>query len=67
MASEFRELTPEEIGLCKDNGIDPNGKTVGLSNDSTLVLLHHKTRDTLHIRFGEKRAQKNAVPVTARG
>lgn len=67
MAGEFRSLTPEEKALCRENGIDPDGKTVVLSNDSRLILLHHKTRDMLHIDFGEKRAQKKAVPITAQG
>ena len=67
MAGEYRCLTPDEIELCRQNGIDPEGKTVVLSNDRGLWLIHHKTRDTLHIDFGEKRAQKNAVPITAQG
>lgn len=67
MAGEFRNLTPEEMDICRENGIDPEGKTVVLRNNSGLWLLHHKTRDTLHIDFGEKRAQKNAVPMTAQG
>ncbi len=67
MAGEFRNLTQEERALCRENGIDPEGKTVVLSNDNCLILLHHKTRDTLHIDFGEKRAQKKAVPITAQG
>ena len=67
MAGEFRNLTQEEIELCRENGIDTRGKVVILSNDSGLILLHHKTRDTLHIGFGEKRAQKKAVPMTAQG
>lgn len=67
MAGEFRMLTPEEIVLCRENGIDPEGKTVVMSNSDGIWLMHHKTRDELHIRFGEKRAQKNAVPVTAQG
>ena len=64
MGGEFRMLTPEEIALCRENGIDPDGKTVVMSNSNGLWLMHHKTRDELHIRFGEKRVQKNAVPVT---
>lgn len=67
MAGEFRSLTPEEKVLCRENGIDPEGKTVVLSNGDGLWLLHHKTRDEVHIRFGEKRAQKKAVPITAQG
>ena len=67
MAGEFRELTQEERALCRENGIDPEGKTVVLSTGDGLWLIHHKTRDELHIRFGEKRAQKNAVPMTAQG
>ena len=67
MAGEYRCLTPDEIEICRQNGIDPEGKTVVLSNDRGLWLIHHKTRDTLHIDFGEKRAQKNAVPITAQG
>ena len=67
MAGEFRNLTPEEMDICRENGIDPEGKTVVLRNGSGLWLLHHKTRDMLHIDFGEKRAQKNAVPMTAQG
>ena len=58
MAGEFRELTQEEKALCRELGIDPEGKTVVLSNDRCLILLYHKTRDMLHIDFGEKRAQK---------
>ena len=62
MAGEFRNLTPEEIALCRENGIDPEGKTVVLSNSDGLWLVHHKTRDEVHIRFGEKRAQKRRCP-----
>jgi len=58
MAGEFRELTQEEREICRNNGIDPAGKTVVLSNGDGLWLLQHKTRDEVHIRFGEKRAQK---------
>lgn len=65
MAGEFRNLTQEEIEICQENGIAVEGKVVVLSNDSGLLLLHHKTRDEVSIRFGEKRAQKKAVPVTA--
>lgn len=67
MAGEYRCLTPDEIELCRQNGIDPEGKTVVISNSDGLWLLHHKTRDEVHIRFGEKRAQKKAVPITAQG
>ena len=67
MAGEFRELTQDERALCRELGIDPEGKTVVLSNDSCLILLHHETRDTVHVVFGEKRAQKKAVPMTAQG
>ena len=67
MAGEFRELTQEERLICADNGIDPDGKTVVISNSDGLWLIHHKTRDEVHIRFGEKRMQKNAVPMTAQG
>ena len=67
MAGEFRNLTQEEKEICLENGIDPEGKAVILSNGDSLVLLHHKTRDNVYIRFGEKRAQKNAVPTTAQG
>ena len=65
MAGEFRILTPEERQLCLENGIDPEGKMVVLSNESGIWLVHHKTRDEVHIRFGEKRAQKKAAPATA--
>ena len=67
MAGEYRCLTPDEIELCRQNGIDPDGKTVVLSNERGLWLLHHKTRDTLHIDFGEKRVQKNVAPIPAQG
>ena len=67
MAGEFRNLTPEEIAFCRENGVDTEGKTVVLSNSSVLVLVHHETRDEVHIRFSEKRAQKKAMPMTAQG
>ena len=67
MAGEYRCLTQDEIECCRENGIDPDGKTVVLSNHNGLWLIHHKTRDEVHIRFGEKRTQKNAVPITAQG
>jgi hypothetical protein len=67
MAGEFRELTQEEKALCRENKIGSEGMSVVLSNDSCLILLHHETRDTVHIVFGEKRAQKKAVPITAQG
>ena len=63
MAGEFRNLTPEEQAICKENHIDhPEGMTVVLSNSDGLWLVHHKTRDEVHIRFGEKRAQKRRCP-----
>ena len=62
MAGEFRNLTTEEKTLCRENGIDPEGKTVVLSNSDGLWLVHHETRDEVHIRFGEKRAQKRRCP-----
>lgn len=67
MAGEFRELTQEEKALCRELGIDPEGKTVVLSNGDGMWLVHHKTRDEVHIRYGEKRVQKKAVPITAQG
>ncbi|MBR4017274.1 MAG: hypothetical protein IKK11_05630 [Oscillospiraceae bacterium] len=62
MVDKFRNLTEEEIKICEENGISAEGKTVVLNNDRGLWLLHHKTRDILHIDFGEKRTQKKAVP-----
>lgn len=67
MAGEFRSLTPEEIEICRENEIGTEGINVILSNDRCLILLHHETRDTVNIVFGEKRAQKKAVPITAQG
>lgn len=67
MAGEFRSLTPEENEICRENNVVPKGMNVVLSNDRCLILLHHITRDTVRIDFGEKRAQKNAVPMTAQG
>ncbi|MBQ3529559.1 MAG: hypothetical protein IJA47_03595 [Oscillospiraceae bacterium] len=67
MAGEFRNLTPEENEICRENNVVPKGMNVVLSNDRCLWLLNHTTRDEIHIVFGEKRAQKKAVPITAQG
>jgi len=59
MAGEFRNLTPEEREICRENGVDPEGKTVILRNDTGLHMLHHKTRDEVCIYFGDGRMRKN--------
>lgn len=49
---DFRALTEEETQACRDNGIDPNGKSVVLSGPDYLLLLHHKTGDNIRINYG---------------
>ena len=59
MAGEFRVLTYEEREICRENGVDPEGKVVILRNDTGLHMLHHKTRDEVYIYFGDARLRKN--------
>lgn len=50
--ASYRALTEEEIQACRDNGIDPIGKSVVLSGPGYLLLLHHKTGDNIRINYG---------------
>lgn len=52
---EFRVLTKAEELICEENGIDPHGKSVVLAGEDFLLLVHHKTRDSIRINYGEAR------------
>ena len=54
---DFRVLTEEEEQACRDNGIDPTGKSVVMSGTDYLLLLHHKTGDNIRINYGFARLQ----------
>lgn len=47
-----RTLTEEEVQVCRENGIDPDGMSVVLSGSDYLLLLHHKTGDNIRINYG---------------
>lgn len=49
---DFRVLTEEEAQACRENGIDPTGKSVVMSGSDYLLLLHHKTGDNIRINYG---------------
>ena len=53
-----RILTAEEAAICRRNGVCPEGVAVIHSTEDSLVLLVHKTRDTIHIHAGERRWKK---------
>lgn len=57
---DFRVLTEEEAQACRENDIDPRGKSVVLAGEDFLLLLNHKTRDNIRINYGlaRKRAGK---------
>lgn len=57
---DFRVLTEEEAQVCRENDIDPRGKSVVLAGEDFLLLLNHKTRDDIQINYGlaRKRARK---------
>ena len=50
--------TKEQVALCRECGIDPDGVVVILENDSTLAMLHLKTRNEVTITKGEAQRRK---------
>ena len=48
----------KQVALCRECGIDPEGVVVILENDSTLALLHLKTRNEVTITKGEAQRRK---------
>lgn len=48
----------KQVDLCRECGIDPEGVVVILENDSTLALLHLKTRNEVTITKGETQRRK---------
>ena len=52
-----RVLTEEEAETCRENGIDPSGKSVVLAGEDFLLLLSHKTRDNIRINYGLARTR----------
>ena len=46
---EFKVLNQEQQMLCRECGIDPEGMTVILENDSALVMMHLRTRNEVSI------------------
>ena len=55
---QFRVLTEEEKEVCRENGIDPRGKSAVLAGEEILLLLHHKTRDHNRISYGQARMRE---------
>lgn len=53
--AKYRVPDEEEKDIIRRNGVDPEGKTIEFRNETTIVLLCHKTRDTITIRQGEKK------------
>ena len=57
---DFSVPNKEQKALCRECGIDPEGVVVILENDSTLALLHLKTRNEVTITKGF--AQRRKTP-----
>lgn len=54
MTANFSEPTQDQVKLCIESGIDPQGMSVRTEDEAILVLLHHKSRNTVMICKGEK-------------
>lgn len=48
----------EQAALCRECGIDPEGVVVILENESTLAMIHLKTRNEVTITKGEAQRRK---------
>ena len=53
--SNFSVPDTWESEIIRRNGMNPDEYSVILSGEDFLVLLCHKSRDTIHIRKGEKK------------
>lgn len=54
----FHVPSREQAALCRECGIDPDAVVVILDNDSTLAMLHLKTRNEITITKGEAQRRK---------
>ena len=53
--SKYRPPDEREIEIIRRNGIDPDNKMVFLSDEDSIYLLVHKTRDVIAIHRGDKK------------
>lgn len=51
---KYRVLQPEEKEILQRNGIDTDGVSVVYRDEKEIVILRHKTRDTISVRMGDK-------------
>lgn len=51
---KYRLPNDKEREILRRNGVDPEGVTVIFREEKEIVVLVHKTRDTISIRMGDK-------------
>lgn len=49
-----RILDAQEKEILRRNGIDTDGVSVIYRDEKEIVVLRHKTRDTISVRMGDK-------------
>ena len=50
-----RILDEQEKEILRRNGIDTDGVSVIYRDEKEIVILRHKTRDTISVRMGDKK------------
>lgn len=51
---KYRLPNEKEREILRRNGVDPEGVAVIFRDEKEIVILRHKTRDTISVRMGEK-------------
>lgn len=51
---KYRVPTAEEKEILRRNGVDPEGVAVIFRDEKEIMILRHKTRDTISVKRGEK-------------
>lgn len=58
---DFTAINARQAALCRECGVDPEGKSVILENESCLLLRHHKSGNDVRVIKGEaqRRRERN--------
>ena len=47
-------ISAKDREILRRNGVDPEGVAVIFRDEKEIVILRHKTRDTISVKMGEK-------------
>lgn len=59
---DFTVPNEEQAALCQETGVDPDQFMVILENDTTLCLLHIKTRNEVSVHKNRRITKKSGTP-----